>query len=69
MTPGQGLAQKFTTGELSADLLLRASNEEVMERLTQVRGLGRWSAEVRLRIPIIELSSGKATHALVLGCA
>ena len=43
----KGLAEKFSTGELSAKLLLQASDEEVMERLTQVRGLGRWSAEVR----------------------
>lgn len=41
-----GLAQKFATGELSAAMLLRASDEEVMEKLIAVRGLGRWSVEM-----------------------
>lgn len=43
----KGLAEKFVTGELSPSMLLHASNEEVIERLVQVRGLGQWSAEVR----------------------
>lgn len=42
----QGLAQKFADGELSAALLADASDEEVMERLVAVRGLGRWSVEM-----------------------
>lgn len=42
----QGLAEKFSTGELSAQKLLRASDEEVMEMLIAVRGLGRWSVEM-----------------------
>ena len=41
-----GLAEKFATGELSAQMLLKASDEEVMEKLTAVRGLGRWSVEM-----------------------
>lgn len=42
----QGLAQKFVAGELSARMLLRASDEEVLERLIAVRGLGQWSVEM-----------------------
>ncbi|KAI9850161.1 MAG: 3-methyladenine DNA glycosylase [Thelocarpon superellum] len=42
----QGLAEKFTNGDLTTDMLLKASNEEVLERLTAVRGLGRWSVEM-----------------------
>jgi DNA-3-methyladenine glycosylase II len=41
-----GLAQKFSTGEISTSMLLRASDEEVMEKLTAVRGLGNWSVEM-----------------------
>ncbi|KAI9708087.1 MAG: 3-methyladenine DNA glycosylase [Bogoriella megaspora] len=42
----QGLAEKFASGELSAQMLVRASDEEVLEKLTAVRGLGRWSVEM-----------------------
>ncbi|EED23668.1 DNA-3-methyladenine glycosylase, putative [Talaromyces stipitatus ATCC 10500] len=42
----QGLAEKFASGELSTQKLLRASDEEVMEMLIAVRGLGRWSVEM-----------------------
>ena len=42
----QGLAEKFTSGELSTTMLMKASDEEVMERLIAVRGLGRWSCEM-----------------------
>ncbi|KAI1826013.1 DNA-3-methyladenine glycosylase [Xylaria intraflava] len=41
-----GLAQKFVDGELSAQILADAPYEEVVERLTAVRGLGLWSAEM-----------------------
>ncbi|KAI0426591.1 DNA glycosylase [Xylaria sp. FL1042] len=41
-----GLAEKFATGELSASELANAPYEEVIERLTAVRGLGLWSAEM-----------------------
>jgi DNA-3-methyladenine glycosylase II len=41
-----GLAEKFTTQELSTSMLLRASDEEVMEKLIAVRGLGKWSVEM-----------------------
>ena len=42
----QGLAEKFSTGELSATMLINASDEEVLEKLTAVRGLGKWSVEM-----------------------
>ncbi|EEH48421.1 DNA-3-methyladenine glycosylase II [Paracoccidioides brasiliensis Pb18] len=42
----QGLAEKFASGELSAHMLLQASDEEVLEKLIAVRGLGRWSVEM-----------------------
>jgi DNA-3-methyladenine glycosylase II len=41
-----GLAEKFANGELSAQMLVEASDEEVLEKLIQVRGLGRWSVEM-----------------------
>lgn len=42
----KGLAENFVNGELSAQMLLNASDEEVLEMLTAVRGLGRWSVEM-----------------------
>ncbi len=42
----KGLAEKFASGELSADLLVKASYEEVLKKLTAVRGLGKWSVEM-----------------------
>ncbi|KAL6714960.1 3-methyladenine DNA glycosylase [Lecanora helva] len=42
----KGLAEKFTSGELSATVLMNASDEEVLEKLTAVRGLGKWSVEM-----------------------
>lgn len=42
----QGLAEKFASGELSTTMLMEASDEEVMEKLIAVRGLGRWSVEM-----------------------
>lgn len=42
----RGLAKKFVNGELSAAMLTKASDEEVMEMLTAVRGLGKWSVEM-----------------------
>ena len=41
-----GLAEKFTNGELSAQMLVSASDEELIEKLVAVRGLGRWSVEM-----------------------
>ena len=42
----KGLAEKFDSGELSAKMLIKASDEEVLEKLVAVRGLGRWSVEM-----------------------
>lgn len=42
----KGLAEKFASGELSAQMLVEASDAEVLERLVAVRGLGRWSVEM-----------------------
>lgn len=42
----QGLAEKFASGELSAQMLADASYEEVFKKLIAVRGLGRWSVEM-----------------------
>lgn len=42
----KGLAEKFASGELSAAMLIKASDEKVLEKLTAVRGLGRWSVEM-----------------------
>ncbi|KAL6707152.1 3-methyladenine DNA glycosylase [Coniothyrium glycines] len=41
-----GLAEKFASGELSASMLVSASDEELIEKLVAVRGLGRWSVEM-----------------------
>ncbi|KAI1420410.1 DNA glycosylase [Xylaria sp. FL1777] len=41
-----GLAEQFTTGQLSAEMLANAPYEELITRLTAVRGLGLWSAEM-----------------------
>lgn len=42
----QGLAEKFTTGALTADMLMKGTDEDVMEKLIAVRGLGKWSVEM-----------------------
>ena len=42
----KGLADKFASGALSAAMLINASDEEVLEKLTAVRGLGKWSVEM-----------------------
>lgn len=42
----QGLAEKFASGELSAQLLHDAPYEEVLDKLIAVRGLGKWSVEM-----------------------
>lgn len=34
------------SGELSAQMLVEATDEEVLEKLIAVRGLGRWSVEM-----------------------
>lgn len=41
-----GLAEKFDSGELTAQMLISASDEDLIEKLVAVRGLGRWSVEM-----------------------
>jgi DNA-3-methyladenine glycosylase II len=41
-----GLAEKFANGELTAHMLVSASDEDLIEKLVAVRGLGRWSVEM-----------------------
>lgn len=40
-----GLARAIAEGALDLDALARASDEDVVTRLTAIRGLGRWTAE------------------------
>lgn len=42
----KGLAGKFVSGELNARMLINSNDDEVLERLTAVRGLGKWSVEM-----------------------
>lgn len=42
----QGLAEKFASGELTAKMLVEATDEEVLEKLVAIRGLGKWSVEM-----------------------
>ncbi|KAG5927408.1 hypothetical protein E4U42_002280 [Claviceps africana] len=42
----KGLADKFDSGELSAQMLHEAPYEELVEKLIAVRGLGKWSVEM-----------------------
>ena len=42
----QGLGSKFAAGELTAQMLADAPYEEILEKLTAVRGLGKWSVEM-----------------------
>lgn len=42
------LARKVADGAVVLDGIGRASDESVVERLTQVRGIGRWTAEMFL---------------------
>lgn len=41
-----GLAEKFHSGELTAEMLFSASYDQVLEELIKVRGLGKWSVEM-----------------------
>ncbi|KAL8853233.1 MAG: hypothetical protein Q9221_001967 [Calogaya cf. arnoldii] len=42
----KGLAEKFESGELTAAMLINANDEEILEKLTAVRGLGLWSVQM-----------------------
>ncbi len=68
-----GLAQAVVSGALDLEMLWHASDEEVIERLTALRGLGRWTAEWflaralgRPRVVAGDLGVRKAVGALYL---
>jgi DNA-3-methyladenine glycosylase II len=42
------LAEKFASGELREDEFAEADDEEVIRRVTSVKGIGRWTAEMFL---------------------
>jgi DNA-3-methyladenine glycosylase II len=42
------LAVRFVSGEIEPRALRRMSDDEVVETLTQVKGVGRWTAEMFL---------------------
>ena len=42
------LAEAFASGELSREALAALSDEQAIERLTAIRGVGRWTAEIAL---------------------
>ncbi|KAF3353634.1 DNA-3-methyladenine glycosylase like protein [Verticillium longisporum] len=42
----KGIAEKFASGELSAEMLAGAPYAEVLEKLIAIRGLGQWSVEM-----------------------
>ena len=44
----RGLARAFEEGSLSEDGLSRVTDEEAIERLTEIPGVGRWTAEIGL---------------------
>ena len=43
-----GIGEAIVAGEFEPEALARASDEQVIEQLTALRGLGRWSAEMFL---------------------
>jgi DNA-3-methyladenine glycosylase II len=44
----KSLAEHFATGDLGSHVFEEMDDEDVIARLTQVRGIGRWSAEMFL---------------------
>jgi DNA-3-methyladenine glycosylase II len=66
------LAAKSASGELHLDRLSEMTDEQVIEAITKVKGLGRWSAEMflmfRLRrpdvLPVDDLGIVNAIHRL-----
>jgi len=40
------LAQHFQNGDLTTEVLLAGSNDEIVEKLIQIRGIGAWSAQM-----------------------
>jgi DNA-3-methyladenine glycosylase II len=64
------LASKIAERKLSLDLLTTLSDEEVINQLIQVKGIGRWTAEMFLIfclgrpdvLPVTDLGIRKAMH-------
>jgi DNA-3-methyladenine glycosylase II len=64
------LATKIAERKLSLDLLITLSDEEVINQLIQVKGIGRWTAEMFLIfclgrpdiLPVTDLGIRKAMH-------
>ena len=48
MAAVRSLAEHFATGELGSEAFASLSDDEVLERVTKVRGIGRWTAEMFL---------------------
>lgn len=44
----RSIAEHFASGELSDRKLLRASDEEIIEQVTRIKGVGRWTADMLL---------------------
>lgn len=44
----QDLAQKVSSGEVDLENIDKLSNEEVIEKLVSIKGIGRWTAEMFL---------------------
>lgn len=44
----RSIGEYFSTGALSDRALLRSSDEDVIESVTQIRGVGRWTADMLL---------------------
>jgi DNA-3-methyladenine glycosylase II len=45
---GQGLAEAMRDGALADDLLTSLNDDDAAKEITNIRGLGRWSAEIYL---------------------
>lgn len=44
----RSIAEHFASGELTNARLLRAPDEEVIEKVTRIKGIGRWTADMLL---------------------
>ncbi|MEM7012725.1 MAG: DNA-3-methyladenine glycosylase 2 family protein [Verrucomicrobiota bacterium] len=49
---GTGLADAMAKGKLATRRLSRMSDEDAIAEITQIRGLGRWSAEIYLMLAL-----------------
>lgn len=71
----RNLAQKARDGDVNIEGLARKTNEQVIEELTQVRGIGEWTAQMFLMFdlrrpdvwPVLDLGVRNG-YGLVYGC-